>query len=355
MNLLTITRLIGQILSPRAPAPDGLTRFPEQTWESLVSISSQHLVTPAFYPALVAKGAFAPLPGDLKQYLSYIHELNVDRNTALMDQATDLARVLNEIGITPVMLKGMAYLFSDLHGDIGARVVGDIDCFVPEDKIEKALDRLQAIGYAFLWDKGPEPHHHVPPLSKEGFPAVVELHTHPIKRDFAALLSVEDFIAGVTTLAYEGAKIGIPSPTHQALICIEHEGLANRDDDFLRVSLRGLHDLARLLVGPPIDWQELTHRFARAHLSRTLRRYLTITRYFFLTQPDTISVSRHLPPLLHMALRFPRIRPGVTSLSLGTRCITDKRIRAAALRYGLNLARGKASLFSLKRHIADGK
>ncbi len=350
MNILESLKITGQILAPNKKIEVPL---PDLDWETIVSVSSHHLVTPALYPALVSKEAFDPLPEDLKRYLSYVHELNVDRNTTLMDQGAEIARVLNPIGITPVMLKGMAYLFSDLHRDRGARVVGDIDCFVPQDKAEAALDRLQETGYTFLWDKGPELHHHLPPLSKEGSPAVVELHTHPIKRDFAALISVEDFIAGVTVLTRDGAKIGLPSPTHQALICIEHEGLANRDDDFLRVSLRGLHDLACLVAREEIDWQDMASRFQKTGLSSTLRRYLALARGLFHVSPEGFPVPSHFPLFIWFALKFPRARKGLVFLSLGTRFWTDARIRRATLTYGWKVLRKEDSLFSLKRQMAN--
>ncbi|MBW1660476.1 MAG: nucleotidyltransferase family protein [Deltaproteobacteria bacterium] len=351
MNTLAALKTIGQMLSPvQAELPDL-----ELDWEMIIAVSSRHLITPAIYPALVRNQAFESLEGEVKQYLSYIHELNTERNAALIRQGVELARALNGIGIVPVMLKGMAYLFENLHGNLGARVVGDIDLFVPGDHCDEAVTCLESEGYTFLWEENhdSEGHHHLIPMSREGSPAVVELHTKPIKKDFSALLSVEDFLREIRTISYQGAKVGVPSLTHQVVICIEHEGLANRDDDFLRVALRGLHDLSILMTHTEVDWRQVKRRFRTAGLDGTLTRYLALVQGFFLTSPDGVSVHGHLPLFVWAALRFPRYRKSFVWLFLGLRALTDKRIREAALSYGLKLYRNEETLASLKRQMAN--
>ncbi len=351
MKTLTALKTIGRILSPDPAALPAL----DLDWEVIVAVSSRHLVTPALYPALDRKRALEVLDGEIKQYLAYIHELNTDRNTALLRQATDLARALNGIGIMPVMLKGMAYLFEVLHGDLGGRVVGDIDLFVPGDRRDEAVACLEGEGYTFLWevDHGPEGHHHLPPMSREDATAVVELHTEPIKRDFSALLPADDFLGETRTISYGGARVGVPSLTHQVVICVEHEGLANRDDDFLRVSLRGLHDLACLVTYPGIDWAQVFQRFRKAGLGGTLRRYLSLTLGFFHVSPEGVAVRKHLPLFTWAALKAPRWRKIFVVMYLGSRVVTDRRIRRAAVTYGRRLLHDRESLGPLKRQMAD--
>ena len=352
MNPLIPLQTIGRILSPNGTGRAPLFK-PDTSWEEIVAVSSLHLVTPALTPALINKGTFSGLDADLKQYLTYIHDLNVQRNTALMTQAGEISRVLNGIGIIPIMLKGMAYLFSGLHGDIGARIVGDIDCLIPEERAEEALKQLESEGYTFPWAGHPLGHHHLPPAAREGSPAVVELHTCPIKRDFAVLLSANTLTRDMGYVDLEACTIGIPSPTHQVLICIEHEGLANRDDDFLRVSLRGLHDLACLVARHDIDWDEVIRRLYSAGLGGIMKRYLALARGFFYVSPNGLPVPNHLPLFLRAALRYPRIRQPLVILSLAVRGVLEKRVRKAALTYTRKVIRGEESLAPLKRLMAN--
>jgi len=352
MNSLTYLKTIARILSSHTGGTE-LLFGPDIDWESIIAISSRHLVTPALTPALISKGAFDGLEPELKQYLTYIHDLNTQRNNALIQQGTEIARLMNGIGITPVMLKGMGYLFSGLHGDPGVRVVGDIDCLVPENRADEALRCLIGKGYEFLWENGLEDHHHLPPVTREGVQAVVELHIQPIKEDFSELLSSEDLFKQMILIELEDGVVGIPSPTHQALICIEHEGLANRDDDFLRISLRGLHDLACLIARYDINWQEISERFHKAGLAGTLKRYLALTKGLFGISPVSLSVSKRLPLFTQTTVRHPKLRKPLVILSLATRALVEKRIRKAALAYTGRVIRGEESLAAFKRQMAN--
>ncbi len=355
MNLLDTLHFIGQILSPGGSVPEEVEVLPAQAWESIVAVSSRHMVTPALFPALVAKETSDDLEPALKQYLSYIHDLNVQRNTDIIRQAGEIGRALNDAGIIPVFLKGTGYLFSGLHGDPGGRVVGDIDLLVPEARAGRALGRLREMGYEFLYETGPEDHHHLPPVTREGVPAVVELHTRPLKRDFDALLSPDDLWRDMRRLETEDAAVGIPTPTYQAVICVEHEGLANRDDDFLRVSLRGIHDLACLIARGGVDWDDITGRFKRTGLEGTLKRYLRLTRAFFNVSPEGKPVPKRVPLFLRTALSYPKGRKSLVVVFLSMRLFTDRRIRNTALAYAGKVIRGEVPLASLKRQIADGE
>ena len=113
----------------------------------MVALASELLVTPTLHQALRDPGPWRRAAGGSAGLLAAVHALNGERNRALADQLAEIAAALNAIGTEPVLLKGVAYLVEDLYGDPAARVIGDIDLLVSEERIEDAVGALLAIGY----------------------------------------------------------------------------------------------------------------------------------------------------------------------------------------------------------------
>ena len=118
-------------------------------WEQVVHMASVHLVTPSLYWELAQKDLLPDLPTDLRDYLETLFELNGDRNNALRRQALELVRLLNSLGVEPVLLKGIAGLLTDLYDAPGIRVIGDLDILVPEKSLPTTIATLQVAGYFF--------------------------------------------------------------------------------------------------------------------------------------------------------------------------------------------------------------
>lgn len=175
MNELPFVKWTGDVLSGRQ------SDFSEMPWPQLVTFLSTHYLTPAVYIELRNSDHWSAYPKDFREYLEAVYSLNLDRNRALAEQASEIISLLNSATIQPVVLKGMAALLGGLYPDNGIRVLGDIDLLITAAQIAPANRVLCDAGYQ------PIPHpreglevykklHHLAPLSHPDRRAHVELH-----------------------------------------------------------------------------------------------------------------------------------------------------------------------------------
>jgi hypothetical protein len=137
--------ILGAILDPSGAEtpelPSGLGLY------YLVALAGQHLVSPALWPGLVARGLEGSFEPDLRDYLDALHALNAQRNRRLVSQARELAEALNACAIEPIFLKGTAQLLLGLYPDPGLRLIGDMDVLVDADRLDVAAAALRSVGY----------------------------------------------------------------------------------------------------------------------------------------------------------------------------------------------------------------
>lgn len=147
-------------------------------WDNVVKLSTAHYVFPALYCNLKQAGFLHYLPEDLAGYMQHIASLNRERNKEIISQAKDINELLLANNITPIFLKGTAFLLQNLYKDIAERMVGDIDFLVAKSNVKKTNEVLIKNGYHraeeyFLPDNN---HRHLPRLTKENKIAAVEIH-----------------------------------------------------------------------------------------------------------------------------------------------------------------------------------
>ena len=119
----------------------------EFDWESILMMASSGLILPHLYVSLRTKKVLEFLEADFVAYLHEIYRLNKERNEAILTQAQHISKLLQEEGIEFVFLKGTALLISDYYGDIGSRMVGDIDLLVNEQDQERTDAVFREAGY----------------------------------------------------------------------------------------------------------------------------------------------------------------------------------------------------------------
>ncbi len=168
-----------------------LIRSGSVDWERVVWVSTGHLVFPALYLQLKRAGLLTELPTDLMDYMESYTSQNRDRNQQILDQAHQVAALLNKQGINPVFLKGTAHLLDQLYEDIAERMVGDIDLLVNENEMVKAAELLMNKGYEPLSLYNPKDMKmtkHYPRLIHNHKIAAVEIHRQllmfPWDKDF---------------------------------------------------------------------------------------------------------------------------------------------------------------------------
>jgi hypothetical protein len=160
---------------------------------------------------------------------------NTFRNMQICAQAIKLARQLNRVDITPLFLKGTALLLPGHQRPPGFRKQVDIDLIVQPAELEQATAVLLADGYRFyhhhdqfatltpaLRDHrtalaASGAHHHLPPFSKNGYAATVELHRHHLPKRFQRSNPLAPLFTTAVQGESHGAKFLTPAVEHQLI------------------------------------------------------------------------------------------------------------------------------------------
>ena len=284
MRHYDVFRFVARLLGPAGQDERALSGAGDEpgcgalAWEAVVALASELLVTPTLHQALRDPGPGAALPAEVRDYLAAVHALNGERNRAIADQVAEIAAALNAIGTEPVLLKGVAYLVEDLYGDPAARVIGDIDLLVSEERIEDAVGALLATGYreAGLDDVSFAAHHHRAPLVRDDTVAAVELHTEPVPQTFSTLLPAARVRRAARRVAVSGQRAWLPAARELVVHNIIHGHLNDRHYWSGRMPLRALCDLVRLRLAhdAAIDWPEVLGTFDRAGYGSACRAWL---------------------------------------------------------------------------------
>ncbi len=114
-------------------------------WNRFIGLSEWHNVVPLVYRALPAACPGAIPPAVMNRLRSLCHN-NTGRALFL---ASELSRILNAFescGIPAYPFKGPA-LSVMLHGDPARRQSKDLDILVPKERVRKAIDCLDSLGY----------------------------------------------------------------------------------------------------------------------------------------------------------------------------------------------------------------
>ena len=194
-------------------------------------------------------GLIDRIPADSKEKLHTALAENTHRKLQIKAQAIKLARTLNTAGIEPLFLKGTARLLTNPDTPVGFRKQVDIDLLVPTSQIDETCEALRDDGYLFVDFGQPKPeffsdmtrahqisahHHHLPPMVKQGYETTLELHKHPLSRQFRNALPLESLLQSAIARECHVAKFLVPSPRDQLMILtlgkFNYDGYAARYD-----------------------------------------------------------------------------------------------------------------------------
>lgn len=249
-------------------APAGLCdvlRDPGFDWAALLGCADRHAVVPAL-AAVLEDLQLGPLaPAGFIDFIADIRAKNAARNRALRAQLLEVVRLLNGIGIEPVLLKGAIRLVDDLYPDSSWRYMVDLDLLIA-DGAHEADRALQAAGYR----PPPAPgvvdlplerdvHHHLAPLKRDDRLGTVELHVNLANEWHRRVLPAGHFAEAATAAVVEGVRLRIPDRRDQLMHGIMHRQL---NHDGLATS--------RFDVRDAIETRLLLEAIGRAGWVRTL-------------------------------------------------------------------------------------
>ncbi len=331
---------LGHLLNPDTDCP------PPADWARLIHLADATLLTPAVAEAVITKGF--TLPKEEGDYLSAIRAAHQDRSVALHEQMRGLFRAFAEQGITPVLLKGAAILaFECEPGGLG-RAVRDLDILLQEPELEPAARVLADLGYGFDEAEAAylQGYRHLAGRSRDGCPAVVELHSHPI------VAGVWEKFAGTEAarlmeIPYAGMVVKVPCIMGRVTQAIVGNQLQDGHLRYHRVDFRRLYDVVLMTrCWAEADWALLHKVISRAGYGRAHDAFVSQLSAIFGAGPSSLRGKAELSPILlakFCCQRFDRAHQALVTSGV------PEAAGKARVEHGAAVAAG-GGLFKVWRH-----
>lgn len=217
----------------------------EVDWKGVVYTGSNNYVLQAIFLKLEKNGLLKHLPEELTNHLRKLYEMNLDRNSIILEHTAKINSLLKTNDITPIFMKGLGNMLDGLYSSPGERMMIDIDILTDPEQMEQAADLLMADGFtpAEQYDPSRKPAmKHFPPLVKEGLPAFVDIHRMPVNIQYDRHFSYETAITGKRP-AKGNPKYMVMSDAHKIHLNFIHSQLVHWGHQHAIPSLRDLYDL----------------------------------------------------------------------------------------------------------------
>jgi len=268
-------------------------------WAQLVSLAYGYEIASSLPVALRKLELRDGLPQATLDYLDGLAVTVRRRNALVLGQAIEVARILNRLDVTPVLLKGGANLLRGLYPDPAMRVMTDLDMLVPADALDTCVASLRKDGFYPLTEYSYPRGHHYLPLGHPDFPLPLELHYRVLAHPYDGFLVADEVRESAVAIGGRGVSMAVPSPTCAVIQNVAHAQLSNHDYVYGRIDLRSLVDFALLVraYAGEVDWPAIRQRFDR-HGARIAFDFHLLCAHDLLRTPT---------PLLERAGAIPRM------------------------------------------------
>jgi hypothetical protein len=236
-------------------------------WEDLVRQANDHLVTPRLHPVFSARADL--IAGDLRDYVQFLHDLNLERNLRLKEQAFEAIGALNASGIHPTVLKGVIILLTCPTEELGGRMVSDLDLLLTPDDLQQGSDLLGTLGYRQL--DGYVGEHAHGKFYRPQDAGMIDLHHRPPGP--GKLYPTLELELG-DAVSTEGCSFRVPPPASRVVHLIAHDMFNDGGLATGQIQLRHLFDIADLMKREEVDWTTVSARFSGARLSLAFNLYV---------------------------------------------------------------------------------
>jgi hypothetical protein len=291
MDKKQIFNIISRILSLKVKperVEDIIKILPREKkdWQKWVLVGSDNLVLQSLYLTLRDHQLLSHLPEDLNEYLEQIHQLNIVRNTSILQEAKNIQYIFDGKGISSVYMKGTGNIFDGLYHDIGERMVYDIDILIEGERMLEAAQALMDNGYRTQKDFNPLAYPstmHYPILLKEGCVAGVELHRLPVQYHYLKSFPPERVFETKNPSSVE-TGFWVMSDGNKIIHNFLHSQLMHNAHYHADVSLRNLFDLLLLSQRKSVEktFNEFKHHWRKSNAYLKLMH-----KVFDLPLPDT--------------------------------------------------------------------
>jgi hypothetical protein len=281
-----VISLLQSLYHPDSPLPRE-NDFYHQVLQDieLFSISSQ------IYQLLRTQGRLEHVPDFFLQKIKANFTLTLHHNLYMKIKVEELLKAFEQWEIHAIPLKGIH--FADRYfGHLGARITGDIDIYIPMNKLKEAIECVEAQGYTFEIVKD----HHAR-LHKNGL--CVELHWTFDKQYWSDLNAVPFWESSESFNHYNYIK-QLSTQNTFYFICL-HSARHQMD------SVRYLLDIVQMLYtsSEEIDYVSL---FKQADCDKTSRRIKTVLSIVYQQFPHLHEVKPLNIPYVRCPWNYNSIR-----------------------------------------------
>ena len=244
----------------------------------MLDLANRSLATAQLSAAVMASSAATALPEDVREFLLEVQSRNRERNRRLVVGLCDALRALNEVGIEPVLLKGMALWASrpDVAFD---RILADVDLLVRPMDVELAIEVLKDAGFVLTARYPGNDVHVVAELARPDDVGLIDLHQRPPGPP--GIAEIDDMERHCVPVIVDGLKAMRPVSAVQIFFLVLHDQL--HDGDYWRggFDLRHLMDIAELSAArEPVDWPLLERLCATMLVRNALEAELIAAERF---------------------------------------------------------------------------
>lgn len=282
-------------------------RPPEDAqWHGVLDLANRSLITPRLALAM----AGLPLPTDVEAFLQDVLARNRRRNARLTAQVGGVAKLLNGVGVTPVLLKGSAALLCSDAARRDGRMLCDLDILVRPDQVDDAIGALEGGGYSVISRRSGRELHAVAELMREGEQATIDLHQRPPGPP--GMAEVDDLRLRCAAVdAGGGAAALVPNATLQLFFVMLHDKFHDGDYWSGRLNPRHLLDTADLLSAQEgVDWAYLDSLVTTQVVRNALETLLLDARWLTGVEPPADRMRRLWPRVQHWRRLQQVERPG---------------------------------------------
>jgi hypothetical protein len=252
--------------------PKSCASFTIDEWRFCIPLARRAKVLARLYCLLETRGMLEGLCGAVQNQLAAAHVTASHHERQIRWEVNRLERVLGHLDTPIVLLKGSAYLLSDLPPSRG-RLYNDVDILVPKAKLTKVESALLDAGWEALKLDGYDQRyyrtwmHELPPLRHRERGTVLDVH-HAILPE-TGRLHPDSRLLLQSALELKGTCFKVLAPADMVL----HSAAHMFQDGELAGSLRDLTDLDDLLIYFGMRdgfWNGLVPRAGLLQLSRPL-------------------------------------------------------------------------------------
>jgi hypothetical protein len=237
-----------------------------QDWDSVASAAMDESLLPLLNTRFTQLQLSPRIPPDVADFLSAVEDLNRERNDHILNEVKFAAQLLNEAGIEPILLKGVAYLALGVYPNPATRYLRDVDLLLPEMQLEKALDILVRKGFEPDYsDQFGQFRHHRPPMRRVGS-VFIEVHHCLCLSKCGSLLPASELIERSVAYDLDGVRVRVPCPEDLFTHLIMHSQIQHPYNERIWPPLRAMYDLDLLLrrFRDVIEWRSIERRFRAA-------------------------------------------------------------------------------------------